>query len=346
MNDPTITCPKCKATIKLTDAVAGPLLLQAEMEADKRVANAHTEMEAKLGAAQKAQAETTRKSRELDEAKRELDLTVEKQIQAGLEGVRIKAQHQAGVELSLKVREKEEQLSSMASKIESLKRQVEQGSQQAQGEALELELEAALIAKFPHDAFLPIPKGEQGADIVQAVKTSQGQPAGAIVWELKRTKSWSDGWLPKLREDQRRVTADIAVLVTQTLPKGVDTFDFIDGVWVVSIQAALPAAAMLRQGLFAAAASRTTSEGQLTKAEMVYVYLTGNGFRQRIQAIVEAFSTMQLDLLNERKAITKAWAKREKELDRVLTGTVGMYGDLQGIAGKTFQEIEGLKIEG
>ena len=134
------------------------------------------------------------------------------------------------------------------------------------------------------------------------------------------------------------------MLVTQVLPKGIDAFDVVDGVWVVSPRAALPVATMLRQTLLEVSMARQVSEGQQTKTEMIYQYLTGPRFRQRVEAIVEAFSTMQEDLDKERKVIMKQWAKRQEQIERVMNATVGMYGDLQGIAGKSLQEIEGLEL--
>ncbi|MGH8472203.1 MAG: DUF2130 domain-containing protein, partial [Gammaproteobacteria bacterium] len=166
-----------------------------------------------------------------------------------------------------------------------------------------------------------------------------------ILWECKRTKNWSDGWLGKLREDQRAAKAEVAIIISQVLPKDVEAFDLIDRVWVAHPRVAIPVAATLRQSLVELAMARQAAEGQQTKMEMVYQYLTGPRFRHRVQAIVEAFSSMQEDLDRERKAITKQWAKREEQIDRVMQATVGMYGDLQGIAGKSLQEIEGLELE-
>ena len=192
----------------------------------------------------------------------------------------------------------------------------------------------------------PVPKGEFGGDLLHRVVGPLGQPCGTILWESKRTKNWSDTWLPKLREDQRTAKAEIAVIISQALPKDVETFDLVDGVWVAHPRVLLPIAITLRNTLIEVASARQASEGQQTKMEMVYQYLTGQRFRQRIQAIVEAFSSMREDLDRERKAITKQWAKREEQIDRVMQATVGMYGDLQGIAGKTLQEIEGLEFQG
>jgi hypothetical protein len=300
----------------------------------------------KLADAQKAQADLIRKQRELDDAKRELELTIEKRVQTDLAAAREKAKKEAEDEMKLKVMEAEQTIASMQRQIEDLKRRAEQGSQQLQGEVQELELEALLGTRFPRDTIQPVPKGEFGGDILHRVIGPLGQQCGTILWESKRTKNWSDGWLPKLREDQRAAKAEIAVIVSQVLPKDVETFGLVDQVWVAHPKLALPVAIALRQTLIEIAGARQASEGQQTKMEMVYQYLTGPRFRHRIQAIVEAFSSMREDLDRERKAITKQWSKREEQIDRVMQATVGMYGDLQGIAGKTLQEIEGLEFQG
>ncbi len=298
----------------------------------------------KLAEAQKSQADFVRKQRDLDDALRELDLTVEKRIQEGLSTIRDKARKEVEEELNQKVMEKEQTITSMKNQIEDLKKRAEQGSQQLQGEVQELELERILASKFPLDKIDPVPKGEFGGDILHSVVGQIGQDCGRILWECKRTKNWSDGWLPKLREDQRAAKAEIAVIISQTLPKGVDTFDLVDGVWVAHPKATLAVAIALRHTLLEVSLARQASNGQQTKMEIVYQYLTGPRFRLRVQAIVEAFSSMKEDLDKEKRVITKQWAKREEQIERVMQGTLGMYGDLQGIAGKSLQEIDGLAI--
>ncbi|MGH8537833.1 MAG: DUF2130 domain-containing protein [Gammaproteobacteria bacterium] len=301
--------------------------------------------EAKLAEAQKAQAELIRKQRELDDAKRELDLTVEKRVQEGLGATREQARKEVEEQLKFKVMEKEQTIASMQKQIEELKRKAEQGSQQLHGEVQELELESLLSARFPRDTIEPVPKGEHGGDVLHRVVGPLGQVCGTILWECKRTKNWSDGWLGKLREDQRAAKAEIAIIISHVLPKDVESFDWIDHVWVAHPRVAMPVAATLRQSLVDLAMARQAAEGQQTKMELVYQYLTGPRFRLRMQAIVEAFSCMQEDLDREKKAITKQWAKREEQIDRVMQATVGMHGDLQGIAGKSLQEIEGLELK-
>ena len=412
MTEPTISCPRCKSDIKLTESLAAPLVeatrreyelrleqnnrdcarregeirqaqeaflkmkqewkaaeserLRVERQkiAEEEARRAETRFsvdlreklgeiqhlqhvlktrEEKLAEAQKLQAEYLQKERLLSDEKRELDLTIEKRVQSSLAIVRSQAKQEAEEQLKLKVSEKEQTISSMQKQIEDLKRRAEQGSQQLQGEVQELELESQLGTRFPFDVLQPVRKGEHGGDLLQRVVSSQGQDSGSILWETKRTKAWSDAWLPKLREDQRNAKADIAVIVSQTLPKNTESFEMIDGVWVTHPRTLLPVACVLRHSLIEIEAARRASEGQQTKAELAYQYLSGSRFRQRVQAIVEAFTSMQEDLEKEKRAIVKQWAKRDEQIGRVMQATVGMYGDLQGIAGKSIQEIEGLE---
>lgn len=414
MTEPTITCPKCKTEIKLTESLAAPLIESTRKDFEKRLAQKDAdiakreatlrdqekalskaketideqvadrlrlerskivaeeakkaklamatdfdqkareleelqevlkERDGKLAEAQKAQAELIRKQRELDDAKREMDLTIEKRIQEGLDVTRDQARKEAEEQMKFKVMEKEHTITAMQKQIEELKRRAEQGSQQLQGEVQELDLESILSTKFPFDSIEPVPKGEYGGDILQRVNGHLSQRCGTILWESKRTKNWSDGWLSKLREDQRTAKAEISIIVSQALPKDVETFEFIYGVWVTHPKAAIPLAVALRHTLVEVAMARSASEGQQTKMEMVYQYLTGPRFRHRVQAIVEGFSSMQEDLDKEKKAIMKQWAKREEQIERVMQATIGMYGDLEGIAGKSLQEIEGLGFD-
>ena len=339
-----------RATIAAEEAKKAKRALEHDLENRAKEISELQEIlkqrEAKLTEAQKTQADLLRKQRELDDARRELELTVTKRVQEELDAACEKAKKDAEEELKLKVLEKEQTIASMQRQIEDLKRRAEQGSQQLQGEVQELELESLLSSKFPRDTILPVPKGEFGGDVLHCVAGPLGQACGTILWESKRTKNWSDGWLSKLREDQRTAKAEIAVIVSQALPREVETFGFVEGIWVAHPKVALPVAMSLRQTLIEVACARQASEGQQTKMEMVYQYLTGPRFRQRIEAIVEAFSSMKKDLDQEKKAITRQWAKREEQIDRVMQATVGMYGDFQGIAGKTLQEIEGLEFQG
>jgi hypothetical protein len=328
------------------EAKKARLFLETDIERNaKEVAHLQEVLKArdiKLAEAQKTQLDLLRKQRELDDAKRELDLTVERKVQETLTVVRDKAVQEAEESLKLKVLEKEEQIASMQRQIEQLRRKAEQGSQQLQGEVFELELESLVRAKFPQDIIDPVAKGDFGGDVLQGIVGPLGQRCGSILWESKRTKNWSDAWLPKLRDDQREAKADIALIVSSALPKGTQTFDLIEGVWVSETRCAIPLAIALRQSLIEISAARQAGEGQQTKMELVYQYLTGPGFRHRVEAIVEKFSDMQADLDKERKDTTRLWAKREKQIRGMIESTFGMYGDLQGIAGRALPEIDNI----
>lgn len=299
----------------------------------------------KLLEARRAQAEALRKARELEEKERELDITIEKRVKSELETARTKGKREAEEELTLKIKDKDQTITSMQRQIEDLKRRAEQGSQQHQGEVLELEIEGLLRSNFPLDSIDPVGKGEFGGDVLQRVMGAGGSEAGSILWETKRTRNWSDGWLLKLKADQRAAKADAAIIVSTALPQGIESFGLVDGVWVASTKCAIPVAVALRELLVSVSAARVAGEGQQTKMEMIYQYLTGPRFRHRVEAIVEQLGLMQADLDRERKAMQRLWAKREQQL-RVMAGaTAGMYGDLQGIAGHSIQEIDALDIE-
>lgn len=299
----------------------------------------------KLQEAQQSQAEFLKKQRELEDQKRELELTVEKRVQENVQAIHEKARKEIEHNFQLKFSEKEQQIASMQRKIEELKQKAEQGSQQLQGEVQELLLEQTLQSQFYMDCVSPVPKGEFGGDILQQVFNPQGMDCGLVIWEVKRTKHWNNEWLSKLKDDQRAAKADIAIIVSHALPQNVESFECIDGIWVIHPKVILPVATLLRESLIQIHFARQTAKGQETKAGMIYDYLTGTRFRQRVEAIVEAFNSMQDDLNKEKKVITKQWAKREEQINRVMQSTIGMYGDLQGIVGQSLQEIEGLELD-
>lgn len=304
-----------------------------------------TEREEKLKLAQEKEALFLAKERVLQDKERELNLTIQKQVTAARDEIYKKAQLEAGELQALKLKEKDEQLSSMAKKIEDLQRKASQGSQQLQGEALELQLEDNLKSSFPHDQITPIAKGVSGADIQQFVITQTGIQAGSIMWELKQTKNWSNDWIAKLKTDQRNSGAEIAILVSQTLPSNIETFDFYEGVYVCAPRYVIPLALVTRQILMGVAKAKTAQTGQKDKMTLVYDYLTGSQFKHRIEAICEQFQTMQSDLNKERATMQRIWAKRDKQINAVIENTVGLHGDLEGIAGRAMPQIDGLELD-
>lgn len=331
------------------EAAKARLIVQDDLTAQsgqiKVLEEALQKRDEKIAQAQKLEVELIRKQRELEDQKASLDVTIERRLSEEREGLREKAKREADESWQLKDRENKILNQQLQQKIEELQKKVEQGSQQLQGEVLELHLEDTLRREFPFDEIKPVPKGESGADLLQVVRTPNGADAGTILWEIKRTRTWSDTWMPKLRADQRAANADVAVIVTETLPKGVEYFDEKDRVCITATTCVLPVAAQLRERLLCVAAARRTSEGQVTKQEMLYDYLTGPQFAHRIRAIVEHFTGLEDDLRQEQRLMHKQWAKREKHIRSIMQTTAGMYGDVQGIAGQSVQEVEGLSID-
>lgn len=301
------------------------------------------EKEEKLEEAKKTELQLRKRERELEQRAKDIELEVVRKIDQEKKKVEDEVAKRFVDEHRMKDAEKEKQISDMRKQIEDLKRRAEQGSQQTQGEVQELELEKEIAQIFPADNVQPIPKGMQGADVIQEVLTNSGNRCGAIIWESKRTKNWSDGWISKLKEDQRTAKADIAVIVTEVLPKDVRNFGFVDGVWITNYASFHGLALALRQKLTELAFTKSMAMSKDKKADILFHYLTGPEFRQRVEAIIEAFSDMKTELDKEKRLYERSWAKREKQLQSVLLNTAGMYGDLQGMIGSSMQTIPALE---
>jgi len=244
----------------------------------------------------------------------------------------------------LKDAEKDKQLADMCRQIEDLKRKAEQGSQKMQGEVLELELEQLLKNEFLFDDINSVSSGIKGADIIQIVKTQTGRECGKILWETKRAKNWSDEWLQKLKDNQRSAKADLAVIVSETLPKGLHHFRQIETVWVTDIPSAISLGLALRTLLIQINKAREIETGKEEKKEVVYNYLMGIEFRNRVQAIMEAFIAMKKDLDSEKRAMESIWSKRDKQIEKVVLNIAGMRGDLEGIVGASLPSIKLLEL--
>jgi len=297
-----------------------------------------------LDESRKNELELLRRNRQIEEEKKALEVETARKLDAEREKIRQAALEMFSEEHRLRDLEKDKQMSDLRRNIDDLKRRVEQGSQQAQGEVLELDLEAMLKARFPADVIEPVAKGVRGADIIQRVHTRAGQLCGSIAWESKRTKAWNDEWVTKLKDDQREMKAELAVIVTEVMPKGITAFGQMDGVWITTVPLAGCVADTLRENLTQVSLARLSAVGKNEKMEAIYNYLSGPEFRQRVEGIVEAFRAMREDLEAEKRAIMRIWAKREKQIERVTTNTTGMYGDMQGIIGSTLPEIKLLEL--
>lgn len=243
------------------------------------------------------------------------------------------------------IAEKEKQLEDQKKLIAEMQRKSEQGSMQMQGEVLELALENMLREAFPFDIIEEVGKGVRGADVILTVRNDRMIDCGKIIFETKRTKNFEQGWIGKLKHDMLGQGADVAIIVTEALPKGIDSFGNIEGVWVCTFKDVKPLVLLLRDGLQKITAATSAQENKGDKMVMLYDYLTSNEFRLKIEAIVEGFTTMRQSIVRERAAMEKLWKEREKQLDKVLLNTTAFYGSVRGIAGSSVPEIKMLELD-
>jgi hypothetical protein len=310
------------------------------------------EIRTKLEETSRKEVELLRRQRDLDAKAAQLDLTLEKELLARTEQIRDEIQQRANSQAetakgkqALRDQEHREQIDALKSTISSLQQRIEQRSQQLQGEAQEVVLKDVLSGAFPMDTVEDVAKGERGADLVQRVFTADRRDAGAILWESKRTRTWSDSWLSKLRDDQRENGCACAVIVSQTLPPGRQHFELRDGVWVCGWEHAVPLALVLRIGMIELSDARRVADGRGEKMATLYSYLTGPEFRLRVQGIIEAFTEMQEDLAKEKRMLLTQLRKRERQIERALTNLAAFCGDVRGIAGGQIQEFPAFEMK-
>ncbi len=299
--------------------------------------------ERRLADAEKKEMDLRREKRDLEDREKNLELEMARRLDS--EKRKIEEQTALKYEESHRLREaeKDQQIESMRRTIDELKRKSEQGSQQLQGEVLEVELEDLLRREFPFDAIQPVPKGTHGGDILQCVMTQAGHECGKILWEAKRAK-WSPGWIQKLKDDKLEAKADLAILVSATLPQGFHHFREIDGVWVTDIPSAPSLALALRVILIQVERTRKVQSGRTEKMEALFDYLTGTEFKNRMEAILETFRSLSEELEAEKRAMQKIWASRSKQIERVVANTAGLYGDLEGLTGQALPAMKSLEL--
>lgn len=288
---------------------------------------------------QKKELDFMREKTELEQRARNIDIEIEKRLLEDRKKIEQETMARENQLFDLKMKEKELQLESMKKTIEELKRKSEQGLSQQQGEAQEILLEQLLTEHFPFDSIEEVGKGVEGADCMQIVRNFAGKECGKIIYESKRTKGWSSNWVEKLKNDMRNRQADLAILVTQAFPKGMDCFGERDGIWICSFKEVVGLATALRNAIIRIAESKRSEENKGEKMQMLYNYMTGLEFRQQVEAIVEGFMSMKLSITKERVQMEKLWKEREKQLEKVLINTSGMYGSIKGIAGASVEEI-------
>lgn len=309
----------------------------------KQMREEATEKDKKLQQMQQAELDLRKEKQALAEKQRELELETARKIDAERKKIEEAAHKRLTEEQRLKDAEKDKQLNDLRRQIEEWKHKAEQGSQQTQGEVLELELEQFLQQQFPHDTIEEVPKGINGADVLQRIVTTGGKQCGTIAWESKRAKNWSEKWVEKLKADQREVGAEIAVIISQTLPAGINSFGQHNGVWVCDYTSMAGMAQALRAQVVQVANAKQVAVNQKEKQSVLYEYATSTEFRHRVEAILESFMGMKETLEKERRSTQLRWAKQEKLIRQMIDNTAGMYGDFSALLGPAIQSIPALE---
>ena len=269
--------------------------------------------------------------RKIEDREKELKLELQRQIDQEKKKLEEEVFKQAAEEHRLKDLEKDKKISQLQLQLEEALRKSKIGSQQLQGEVLELDLEETLRTSFPNDELEPVGKGVKGADIRQIVKSPKGYVCGVILWEAKRTKAWKDLWISKLKEDLRGEKANIPVIVTSTLPKGIENgFGLKDGVWIVNFSLIIPLATLLRKNLLDIGFQKALSVHKGEKKDYLYEYVTSHEFRQQLEALVEVYREMQEQVAKERIAFERMWKAREGQIRRLVNSTANVVGSIQG----------------
>ena len=244
----------------------------------------------------------------------------------------------------LKLRQKDEQLRQLQEQLQIAQRKAEQGSMQLQGEVQELAIEEWLKEKYPFDTIDEVKKGARGADCMQIVHTRESQNCGRIYYESKRTKDFQKSWIEKFKADMREKGADIGVLVTDVMPSDMQRMGLYEGIWICSFEEFKGLSAVLREQIIKIHHAMKSQENKTDKMSLLYGFLTSNEFKMQIEAIVEAFTTMQSDLDSEKRSMQRIWKQREKQIEKVLDNTIGMYGSIKGIAGNSIGNVKALEL--
>jgi len=302
-----------------------------------------TDKSQKLKESQLKELELMQKEKQIKEREESLKLDLEKQLVARQKEIEDRVKKMESERSDLKIKELEKKLTDQAELVETMRRKAEQGSMQLQGEVLELALEELLKSTFSFDSIEEVAKGVKGADCVQYVKNNVGDICGKIIYESKRTKAFTNEWIEKLKRDMRAQQADIAVIVTETLPKDMDSFGFKDGVWICRFSDVKPLAFLLRDSLLKIHTAMVSQDNKGDKMQMLYNYLTANEFRLNIEAVVEGFLALKDGITREKIQMEKIWKEREKQLDKVLLNTTQFYGSIKGIAGNAISDLKMLE---
>jgi hypothetical protein len=290
--------------------------------------------------------ELARMQRKMEEQGKEIELKYEQLLNQQIKEREEAIQKRIQEAMDMRLKEKDKQLDDQKKLIEEMKRKADQGSMQMQGEVMELAIEDLLSRAFPHDIISEVPKGIRGADSIQTIINKLMQPCGKIIFESKRTKTFSDAWVQKLKQDQMEAGAELAVLVTEAMPKDLIDFGEYNGIWVCSYSQLTSLVYVLRQILIRTHMERAAQENKGEKIEILYNYLTSVEFKNQITSIVEGFGIMKEDLEKEKRAMKNIWKKREKQIEIIMDNTINMHGSIRGIAGSAIPSIDLLELPG
>lgn len=371
MNDNNIKCPKCGTKIEIDqEIIARKVRDNIELEVKKRLETDfenrlkgekdllekqfNENQEKELALLKLENQEKTKKINEfrdqelklikernaLEESKKEIELITQRKLAEEKKLLEEKFAKDFEEKQNFVVAELRKQLEDTKKSLTEAQRKAQQGSMQTQGEVLELTLEETLKKKFPEDEFEPVGKGVSGADLIQKVYASNNALAGVIAWETKQTKAWVEEWVNKLKDDGHRVKANLLVLVSNVLPKGIEHFGQYKGIWVSDYISYVGLTAALRNNLQTVYSVALANEGSQTKAQLLYKHLTSQSFANRVRTLAETFINMKLTIEKERRAFENIWAVREKQIERISTNTSQIFGEIQGIAGGDFTGLE------
>jgi hypothetical protein len=283
-----------------------------------------------------------------DERKAHANAELEAQRKIAEEEGRIRetATREADERQRLNMAAKDKTIQDMQKAMDDMQRKAALGSQQLQGEIMELDFEASLADAFRDDVIEPVAKGVRGGDIRQVVRSPRGTVCGVILWEIKRTKNWTDAWIGKLKEDLRDGKANLPIIVTEAMPKhAAEDIAMVEGVWVCKPQLAITLGTLLRKSLVDVGRERAIGENRSTSAEALYDFVTSHEFVQQIEVMVETYQEMTLQVTKERVAYEKLWAQREKQAQRLMMGTANIIGSMQGQIGTaSMPRIKGLEL--
>lgn len=292
----------------------------------------------------KSKAENERLKREKDELRGKIQLEAEKNYSQRLSQEKEKIEKSVKSEFEFQMLEQHKRIDGFKKEINELKRKAEQGSQQLQGEIQEIAIESWLKEQFPLDSIKEVKKGQTGADCLQTVLNNSGQVCGIIYYESKRTKTFQKSWLEKFKSDMQDRKADIGVIVTATMPSGMERFGQKDGIWICSFDEFKGLCSVLRESIIQISTVAVSQKNKGSKMEMLYGFLTSSEFRLQVESIVEGFSTLKTNLDSEKRAMNRVWKERETQIERVMSSTTKMYASIRGIAGNAVQSVQSLEL--